>query len=122
MQPTSAMATCIAVSAPAAAVRASSVDVSSQRTAGLAKLSSMAHAAQAPVNGSTHETGFEAPPTAVTAQLQAADAMRQSQQAHIDAQREEYKRSQVQAQNELMNQHVSFVAHTPAIADHARRA
>lgn len=104
-QPTSAMATRIAVSAPAEAVRASSVDHTGQRNAALLKAPFTAQTAHLSAN--IHTNGSEPPPNAVTAQLQAAERMRKAQQAHIDAQQEEYKRRQLNA-NGVIPQHVSL--------------
>ena len=92
MQPTSAMATRIAISAPAAAVRASSIDAHGQRTAGLLSNDPSGQTGQKDAAVLYNQRRADPPETAVTARLQAADAMRRAQQAHIDAQQEEVKR------------------------------
>ena len=108
-QPSSAMAARIAVSAPAAAVRASSDDQTAHRTAGLSQLAHGPMIRNGQLDPGYSETPQipEPPRTAVTAQLQAAEAMRRSQQAQIDAQQQEMKRRQVMAHNAGMAHNVS---------------
>jgi hypothetical protein len=100
--PSSAMAARIAISAPAVAVRASSSDPSGQRVA-----------FDRSRNGASTEEGnvivvlpSDGPPSNVTAQLQAAEHMRLSQQMQIDAQNEANRRRQAEARNGMILQNV----------------
>lgn len=76
------MATRIAVSAPAEAVRASSADSKGLQRIGLEQTG----------DGAQTEENFEPPPTAVTRKLRVADDMRKAQQLQIHAQQEEVRR------------------------------
>jgi hypothetical protein len=102
IEPTSAMAAHIAISAPAAAVRATADDSRAQQSAGGVQ-------ASAPHQVVTHYVlPQDGQPTAVTATLQAAEHMRMAQQAHIDAQNEEFRRrAAADSQNGLAMQNVS---------------
>ena len=81
LPPTSALATQIAVSAPAVAVRATSVDAG--RTA-----SRMGFATMTATSNGHPETATDHDDP-VNAKLRAAEAMKIAQQAHIDAQNED---------------------------------
>jgi len=96
------MATKIAISASAAAVRASSAEDVTLRPAGAEGIAN-------PSDGVAHIViPGEGQPTAVTAQLQAAENMRVAQQAHIDAQNEGLRRRAImESQNGVAMQHVS---------------
>lgn len=116
MQPTSAMATKIAVSAPAAALRASSIGPAGQRISGMPSYLPTFQPTHINTSAPMDEQGGQPPPTALTAQLQAADAMRRIQQAQIDAQhaqQEQDRRRQQTMQNGTVVQNVrsTFQSH-----------
>ena len=93
------MAARIAVSAPAAAVRASSADAN-PRPMVLDQQSGPSTVAQG-------RSSADAPPTAITARLKAAEEMRRVQQAHIEAAQEEMRRRAMMQSGQGSQQNVS---------------